>query len=238
MGSTRLPGKTLADLGGLPVVDRVIARVRSARLVDEVVLAITDRAEDDVLASHLDALGQRYVRGSSDDVLSRFALAVGTEPDADTIIRITADCPLIDPDVIDEVIAASSEAPAIDYCSNTLVRTYPIGMDTEVFSRAALERAAAEALLPREREHVTPYLYQHPMEFRLRNVEAPGWATWPELRLTLDEAADLEMLRALAARIDTDAGLRDVLGALRDAPEIAAINGQVAHRHTQKPGSW
>ncbi|MDZ4179386.1 MAG: spore coat biosynthesis protein F, partial [Coriobacteriia bacterium] len=128
--------------------------------------------------------------------------------------------------------------PGIDYCSNTLVRTYPIGMDTEVFSRAVLEKAHARATQPHEREHVTPYLYQHPERFRLENVAAPEWASWPELRLTLDEAADQELLQAVVGRVGPDAGLRQVLDALRADESLAALNADVAHRHVEKPVEW
>jgi spore coat polysaccharide biosynthesis protein SpsF (cytidylyltransferase family) len=111
-------------------------------------------------------------------------------------------------------------------------------MDTEVFSRAALVRADIEATQPHEREHVTPYLYQHPELFALRNSEAMDWETWPDLRLTVDEPMDLEMMRALVARISLNAGLREILDALRAEPLIAAINEQVVHRHVDKPESW
>lgn len=237
MSSTRLPGKTLMDLGGKPVIDHVIARARAARLADDVWVATTTDATDDVLARHLDNAGVPCVRGSLDDVLARYVQAA-EESRADTIVRITCDCPLIDPEVIDATIAAFRVPPEVDYCGNTLKRTYPIGMDTEVFSRAALERASAEAKLPHEREHVTPYLYQHPERFRLRNAEAPEWATWPELRLTLDEAEDLKMLRGLVTRAGCAANLGGLLRALRSGPESIPANHAVAHRHTFKPVDW
>ena len=188
-----------------------------------------------MLAAHVDSLGTPCFRGSLDDVLSRYAAAAEASR-ADTIVRITCDCPLIDPQIIDAVIAAFREAPEVDYCSNTLMRTYPIGMDTEVLSRGGLERAHAEATQPHEREHVTPFLYQHPELFRLRNVEAPAWARWPELRLTLDEPADLEMLRAVVARAPEQSGLRDVLGVIESEPALAAMNSEVPHRHVERRG--
>jgi spore coat polysaccharide biosynthesis protein SpsF len=234
MSSTRLPGKTLMDLGGKPVVDHVIARARAARLADDVWVATTTDATDDVLVAHLDAAGVPYVRGSLEDVLARYVQAA-EDSRADTIVRITCDCPLIDPEVIDATIAAFREPPEVDYCGNTLRRTYPIGMDTEVLSRAALERAHAEAMQPHEREHVTPYLYQHPELFRLRNVEAPEWATWPELRLTVDEAADLEMLQAVVTQVGPDAPLAKSVSFLRERPELLTLSSEVVHRHIDKP---
>lgn len=234
MSSTRLPGKTLMDLGGKPVIDHVIERARASRLADAVWVATTSDTTDDVLAKHLGDLAVPYVRGSLDDVLARYVQAAEAS-DAETIVRITCDCPLVDPAVIDETIAAFRELPEADYCSNTLRRTYPIGMDTEVFSRAALIRAHLEATQPLEREHVTPYLYQHPEVFRLRNVEAPEWARWPELRLTLDEPADLEMLRAVAEVVGERAELKRLIETLRLHPDIVALSAQVAHRYVQRP---
>lgn len=237
MSSTRLPGKTLAEFGGRPMIDVVVRRARRAALADEVVVATTDDTSDDVLAAHLQAQGVPFVRGSLDDVLSRYELAARTF-DAETVVRITCDCPFIDPAVIDDVIAAFRRAPEVDYCGNTLRRTYPLGLDTEVFSRAALERAAAESSAPAEREHVTPYLYQHPELFRLRNVEAPQRATWPDLRLTVDEPADLALMREILGHVGADATLDEVLGVVRERPEMAAMNAGVAHRHTEKPVDW
>jgi spore coat polysaccharide biosynthesis protein SpsF len=236
MGSTRLPGKTLADLGGAPVMDRVLARVARADRVADVVVAITDRPVDDQLEDHLVALGAKVVRGDSDDVLARFGLVAEMHP-ADAYVRITADCPLIDPGVIDDVVAAFAQGD-VDYCSNVLARTYPIGMDCEVISSGALRTALDEAADPAEREHVTPFLYRHPERFRLRNVEAPAWAARPHLRLTVDEPNDVELLRHIVAELGPDASLREILELLDTRPDIAAINADVEHRHVEKPTSW
>ncbi len=236
MASTRLPGKTLADLGGAPVMDRVLSRVGRAERVSDVVVAITDRPVDDQLEEHLDALGANVVRGDSDDVLSRFGL-VADGFRADAYLRVTADCPLIDPGVVDDVIAAFAKGD-VDYCSNVLARTYPIGMDCEVISSAALRTALDEAADPAEREHVTPFIYRHPERFRLRNVEAPAWAARPQLRLTVDEPNDVELLRHIVAELGPDASLREILELLDTRPDIAAINADVEHRHVEKPTSW
>ncbi|GAB4276478.1 MAG: glycosyltransferase family protein [Coriobacteriia bacterium] len=234
MGSTRLPGKTLMDLAGEPVVDHVIRRARRAKRIDDVMLAIPALPDDDILAEHLDILGQRYIRGDAEDVLARYQQAAMAS-EADVIVRITADCPLIDPRVIDRVIKAYMERPAVDYCSNTLRRTYPIGMDTEVFSREALERAFDEATEPYEREHVTPYIYQHPKKFRLRNVEAPEESRRPEYRLTVDEQVDLEVIRELASRLGAHAGLECYVRELDSDPVLLERNLGVAHRYVSKP---
>lgn len=234
MSSTRLPGKTLKDLAGKPVIDHVVERARRSRLADDVWIATTIDPSDDVLAAHLDEMGVPYVRGSLDDVLSRYVQAA-VSSDAETVVRITCDCPLIDPDVIDETIAAFRRPPRVDYCSNTLRRSFPIGMDVEVLSREALERAKAEATLRHEIEHVTPYIYQHPDMFALRNVEAPKWAQWPELRLTLDEPADLEMMRQLLSEVPLGAPLQAILAVLGEHDEIVMLNSNVQHRHVAKP---
>lgn len=225
------------DLGGMPVIDRVVARARRATRADDVWIAITDHESDDVLEEHVRTLGAPYVRGSLDDVLARYAQAAEAST-ADVIVRITCDCPLIDPGVIDTVIDGFQSTPGLDYCSNTLVRTYPIGMDAEVFSRHALERANEHATDQHEREHVTPHLYQHPDRFRLQNVEAPAWAHWPQLRLTLDEEADLWLLRKVVERVGPDAGLRQVLDLLRAEPALVALNADVTHRHLERPVEW
>jgi spore coat polysaccharide biosynthesis protein SpsF len=237
MSSARLPGKTLVDLAGLPVIDHVVARARRVTLCDDFVVATSTDDTDDVLEDHLDALGVRCVRGSLDDVLSRYALAA-ERAEADVIVRITCDCPLIDPVIVDEVIASYHEPPRIDYCCNTLTRTYPIGMDTEVFSREALEYACQEAMLPRQREHVAPYLYENVDRFRLRNVEAQEWGRWPDLRLTVDEPCDLEFMEALISQLGPDAPLRTIVDLLRSNPDIVAINAGVTHRHIDKPSVW
>jgi spore coat polysaccharide biosynthesis protein SpsF (cytidylyltransferase family) len=237
MSSTRLPAKVMADLGGKPVVDRVIERTRRAERVDDVWIATTTDPTDDVLADHLRSLDVPFVRGSLDDVLARYLMATEAA-EADTVVRVTCDCPLTDPETIDAMIEAYFEPPAVDYCSNTLVRTYPLGMDTEVFSRAALESAAAEATRQLEREHVTPFLYQHPERFSLRNVQAPKWAVWPELRLTVDESADLWLAREVFAELGGDADLASIISLLRSRPDLVAINSEIGHRHVEKPASW
>lgn len=237
MSSTRLPGKTLMDLGGKSVMERVIGRARRANLADEVVVATTTDSTDDELVSALDLAGTPWIRGSLDDVLARYVQAAKTFG-AETIVRVTCDCPFIDPDVIDQAILAYREVPEVDYCANTLVRTYPIGMDAEVFSREALERAHIEATQRHEREHVTPYIYQHPEAFRLRNVEAPEWARWPNLRLTVDEIEDLQMLQKVASFVSAEFNLREILSVIQAHPEIVQGNAAVVHRHVDKPDAW
>jgi spore coat polysaccharide biosynthesis protein SpsF len=237
MCSTRLPGKVLMDLGGEPMVDRVLERARRARMVDEIVVATSTDPSDDVLVEHLESRGAKVLRGSLDDVLSRYMLAA-RETKADIVVRITCDCPLIDPGVIDETIKAFATQSTVDYCSNTLIRTYPIGMDTEVLSTEALFWADAAATKPHEREHVTPFIYQHPERFRLRNVNAPEWAAHPDWRLTVDTAEDLVVLRALYQRLPDQFGLAEIIDAIESDPGVLDANRGVPHRHIERPDSW
>lgn len=237
MGSTRLPGKALAGLGGQSVIDHVIRRVRGAQTVDRLVVATTDLPTDDVLVRHLVDVGVKVVRGSSQDVLSRFALAIEAFQAA-WIVRVTADCPFIDSGVIDEVVAASCVPSCVDYCSNVLSRTYPIGMDCEVFTRDALLRANSEARSESDREHVTPYMYGHPGSFALRNVEAPSWARRPDLRLTIDESADLALAEMIVERLGDTPDLRSILELMDASPGLAEANRHVEHRHVPKPSEW
>jgi spore coat polysaccharide biosynthesis protein SpsF (cytidylyltransferase family) len=196
VGSSRLPGKVLLDLEGAPLIDRVINRVRAADRVDEVWVACPDGTRDDPLAAHCQSAGVSVARGSETDVLSRFSLTASMA-DADVVVRVTADCPLLDPAVIDRVIGVLVDhQPQVDYAANVLVRSYPRGLDTEVFTRSALERMNRLGRTPAAREHVTlgPRL-EHRAHFVTRNVAVPGDDS--DLRWTVDTAADLSFVRAL-----------------------------------------
>ena len=168
MGSRRLPGKVLALLGGSPVIWHVITRAAQGRTVDQVVVATSDQPGDDQISGWCEAEGLRCVRGPEADVLSRYALAAEASA-ADVVVRVTADCPLLSPAVLDLVVDARAAAGA-DYASNTLARGFPHGLDVECLTRAALDSAAAEALDPEEREHVTPFVYNRPDRFHLASV--------------------------------------------------------------------
>jgi glutamate-1-semialdehyde 2,1-aminomutase len=224
MGSTRLPGKVLEDVGGRPLLARVVERARRARRLDAVMVATTTAAADDAVAAWCAGAGVPCFRGSEEDVLDRY-VGAAREADADVVVRLTADCPLLDPAVVDEVVAAYHSEPC-DYATNVLEPTYPDGLDTEVFSRAALERAAAEARLPSEREHVTPYIRNHPAQFRLRSVR--GECDLSALRWTVDDPRDLELVRAVYARLgDAEFGMSDVLALLDEQPELGAVNAGI-----------
>ncbi len=195
MGSSRLPGKVLADIAGMPALVLQIRRLRRAHL--DVAVATSEAPADDVVADLVGALGVTVVRGPEQDVLERYRLAAVTAPSADPIVRLTADCPLTDPDVVRRAVEVHQRTSA-DHTSNVLARTYPDGLDVEAISRAALLAAAAEAVVPEEREHVTPFLIRRPERFTLASFCSGVQAGL--LRLVLDTAADLVSLRAAVAR--------------------------------------
>ena len=233
VGSTRLPAKVLKPLGGRTVLEQVLKRLSGARLPDEMVLATTTQAEDDVLEKLAEKAHVRVVRGPVSDVLARFVLAAQVSG-ADHVVRITADCPCVDPDVVDRVIAHHLACCA-DYTSNIHPRTFPRGLDVEVVSRPALEQAHQEAAEPPEREHVTPFLWNRPQRFRLANLRARPEETMPELRVTLDTWDDYVMLQALFDEMGRDDFCtRELVNLARSHPWLKACLGTL---HPAPPGT-
>lgn len=228
MGSTRLPGKVLADLGGETVLARVLKRLRRAQWIEEVVVATTIAGPDAAIARECLRLGCGFFRGSESDVLDRYYRAARA-CQADAVVRITADCPLIDPGLVDRTIRHFLEQDA-DYASNVNPRTYPRGLDTEIFSRAALEQAWRAARSPYEREHVTPYLYGHPQQFKL--VSVYGIADYSRYRWTLDTSDDLQLLREIYSRFGNGDhfGWQDAVAVMQREPDLADLNSQVAQK--------
>jgi spore coat polysaccharide biosynthesis protein SpsF len=229
IGSTRLPGKVLLDVGGASMLARTVRRLQRARLLDAVVVATSTKAEDDTVERAAREIGVMVCRGSESDVLARYAQAA-REVRAEVIVRVTSDCPLIDPDVVDFVVAAfRASCPPADYASNTQQRTYPRGLDVEVLSAAALARANRDAHTETQREHVTPYVYQNPAMFRL--VSVTNDRDLGRYRFTVDTAEDLAFVRAVYARLDGDAfGWRDVVRLLDVEPHLADINRDVVQK--------
>jgi glutamate-1-semialdehyde 2,1-aminomutase/spore coat polysaccharide biosynthesis protein SpsF len=224
MNSSRLPGKVLADIAGRPMLHRVVERTRRARLVDEAAVATTTDAVDDPVATYCKTEAIACFRGNERDVLDRYyqaARALG----AGVVIRITADCPLIDPEVIDRVIHLF-QREQVDYASNTLDCAYPDGLDVEVFTFAALERAHREAASPSEREHVTPYLRLSD-RFTTLSIGGDGGADIHEHRWTVDDPADLDFVRQVYAQFNgrSDFGYREVLSLLGQKPWLRATQG-------------
>jgi len=227
-GSTRLPGKVLADVAGRSMLARVCERLGRAETIDRVIVATTTGPADRAVAAECARLGVACFRGSEGDVLGRYhgaAAACG----AGVVVRVTADCPLIDPEVVDRVVLAFLDARP-DYASNTLTRTWPRGLDAEVFPAAALARAHREARLPYEREHVTPYFYGHPERFRLQSVTGPGRLA--HHRWTVDTPDDLRLIRTIYARLGPDGTFswRDAARLFDREPALADLNRHVRQK--------
>jgi spore coat polysaccharide biosynthesis protein SpsF len=226
MSSTRLPGKVMADLVGAPMIARQIERVRRAQRIDRVVVATSNDPSDDLLVDGIKALSVDVHRGSLDDVLGRFVGALEAFGPADHIVRLTGDCPLADPEVIDATIALHLER-GTDYAANTPAhRTFPKGLDVEIVRAACLKRAGREATDPYEREHVTPYFYRHPERFP--QVFLSQEAQEGDLRWTVDRPDDLELVRAVyealyAAKPDFTSD--DVRAFLRARTDLAMLGG-------------
>ncbi len=228
MGSTRLPGKVLRPIEGRPMLERVCERVRRSGAIDGLVVATTTEPGDRSILDECERLRIPVFRGSEHDVLERYHEAAGHHA-ADVVVRITADCPLIDPEVIDLVVSEFADRSP-DYASNTLRRTWPRGLDTEVVTVAALHRARREATEPYERVHVTPYVYRHPELFRLHAVT--GEEDHSGARWTVDVAEDLEFVRAVYRRLAAAGSFswRDVLDLVASEPEIAELNRGVCQK--------
>ncbi len=230
MGSRRLPGKSLADLGGTPVIEWVLRRLRRAQSVDEIVLATSTLEEDDELAQMVAAHGTRVVRGHPTDVLDRFVAAVDSTTDADTVVRVTGDCPFVQPDFVDRSVELLG--PGVQYVYTGHRGHLPRGFDVEAIRAAALHAAAREAVDPIEREHVTPFVARRPARFASTELPIPNWAQRGDIRLTVDERDDLTLLRAIVAELGTtpeELDGRAVISLLDDRPDLRAMNEHVRH---------
>jgi len=232
MGSTRLPGKVLLPLAGTTVLGCVVERLSRCDSLHGIVIATSDLAQDEPVVEEAGRLGVPWERGDANDVLARYCDAA-RRSGADPVVRITSDCPLIDPDVVDAVVRAYA-AGECDYASNTTERTYPRGLDTEVVSRGALERARRDASESYEREHVTPHIYRHPETFRIRAYRNPDGSDRSALRWTLDTSDDYAFVQAAyqacAHRVPSDVRTIDLLAAIARMPELAAINASVPQK--------
>jgi len=193
--STRLPGKVLMDIEGKPMLWHVINRLKLSKKINEIILAIPNTKENDILEKFAKDNKVKYFKGSEEDVLSRYYEAA-KEFKSDIVVRITSDCPLIDPQVVDLVIEKHLNSGA-DYTSNVLQRTFPRGLDVEVFNFKVLEKTQKEARKNYQREHVTPYICENPKIFKLQNIKAKGKLRRPELRLTVDTKEDLKLIREI-----------------------------------------
>lgn len=231
MTSTRLPGKVLKEVLGKPLLEYHIERLLQVKLADDLVIATTTNDTDQPIIELCERLGAAYYRGSEEDVLSRYHEAAA-HFEADVVVRVTSDCPLIDPGVIDEVISLFiNNRDKYDYVSNTLERTYPQGLDTEVFSRTALEKAYEEARDQPEREHVTVYIYRRPEQFRLANFN--GAVDYSHHRWTVDTPEDFALIKLVLQElypIKINFTWLDVLDLLNEHPEWVEINAAIKQK--------
>ena len=234
MGSTRLPGKVLLPLAGAPMLAQQIRRLKRCRELDELVIAATVDPKDEPLLRVAEAEGVRWFRGSEQDVLGRYAGAA-REAGADIVIRITSDCPLIDPEQSDRVVAElRAHSATHDYAANILARTFPRGLDTEAFTRDALERMVNLAASPAAREHVTQFLLKERPEL-FRTLSVTDTEDNSDLRWTVDTQEDLELIRRIyaALRLDTTVvSYRDTLRYVREHPELIQVNAHVRQKET------
>ncbi|WP_077624239.1 cytidylyltransferase domain-containing protein [Sediminibacillus massiliensis] len=231
MGSTRLPGKVLKQVLGKALLTYEIERVQRARDIDQLLVATTKESADDAIVSLCKSINVPCFRGSEADVLERYYLAAVREK-ADVIVRLTADCPLIDPAQIDKVTETffHHDYP-LQYVSNTLNRTLPRGMDTEVFSLQALTEAYQNASLQSEREHVTRYMVSHPEIFHLRNVS--NSINYSKHRWTVDTAEDFKLVRKIIENLypaKPHFTMEDIIQLLEQKPEWKAINAHVEQK--------
>jgi spore coat polysaccharide biosynthesis protein SpsF len=237
MGSTRLPGKIMFPLRTDPVLIHDIQRVNTAELVDDTVVATSNKTADDIVARYSRRGGADVFRGSESDVLDRMFKAA-KRVDADVVVRITSDCPLISPETIDTVTDQLIKTNA-DYSANILDRTFPRGLDVEAFTFESFKQVHGEATDPAHREHVTPYYREHPEQFELVNVTSDQVfdKSWmqdrTDLRLTLDEADDYEVLRKIYENVPYE-GTLDIRDAVRyvDEHDLMALNADVSQKST------
>lgn len=195
MGSERLPGKVLQKIAGKPMIDRVVERVRRCLSIDGVIVATSTNPSDDGLAEHCRGLGIDVVRGSENDVLSRYALAADRFR-CQNVVRITSDCPLIDPDIVDQVVYEVTENPGVQYACNFFPhRLFPRGLDAEAFTAETLRQINQQAVDPRYREHVTLMIYENASRFNIASVS--NRLDHSHLRWTVDTEADLKLVRKI-----------------------------------------
>lgn len=225
MSSTRLPGKSMADVEGEPMLALLLRRLRHSRKIERIVVATSTESADDPIAHIARELGGEVFRGSRDDVLSRFVGAA--EGASDALVRVTGDCPLIDPVIVDEVIRLFHATPGCVYASNVEPRTFPDGLDVEVLSSERLRRLEVETDDPYDREHVTTAIRRE--LHRLPSAALVCEERLGELRWTVDTTEDLEFVREVAARLGSrrhEAEMAEIRTAVTTEPSLASFHGR------------
>lgn len=231
MTSSRLPGKVLLPAIGQPMLRHLVNRLRAVPSIDDIILATTVNAADDVLVEFAAKEQIAFFRGSEQDVMAR-VIGAAEAAEADVIVEITGDCPIIDPDIVEQTIQMYLHHDAA-YVSNAHVRSYPDGMDTQIFRLETLKRSAAMTDHPLDREHVSLHIRNHPELFPKVHLVAPPSLWWPELGLTLDEEADYQLLKRIIETIgpvNPLFGCREVIELLKKNPEWIEINRAVVRK--------
>ena len=231
VGSTRLPEKVLMDIAGKPMVWHVIHRLKFSNNLNDIILAIPDTKENDVLKKFAKDHKIKYFRGAEEDVLSRY-YETAKKFNCNIIVRITSDCPLIDPKIVDLIIEKHLNSDA-DYTSNTLKRTFPRGLDVEVFNFRVLEKTHKEAKEDYQREHVTPYIFNHPEIFKLQNITAEGKLKRQEIRLTVDTKEDLKLIREIYKhfyKIKKIFYTEEIIDLFDRYPQLIEINAKIQQK--------
>lgn len=232
--STRLNSKVLMEICGKPIIYLIIERLKHCKNIDDVIMAIPDTNQNDVLEEYAKKIGCHYARGCEKDVLSRYFKAAKQFAVTD-IIRVTADCPLIDPILVDLMVEQYLKEK-VDYAAIDVDTNFPRGLDAEIFSFKTLEKVNMDAHQTYEREHVTPHIYEHPELFKICFVEAQGKFRRPGLRFTVDTEEDLQLMREIFKRFYKNGNvfsLEKVIDLLDEHPELLTIN---AHIHQKELG--
>jgi spore coat polysaccharide biosynthesis protein SpsF len=230
MGSTRLPGKVLKKVRNKSLLEYQLERVKKATLLHDIVIATTINKRDEEIVNFCKARSIPYYRGSEEDVLTRYYEAARM-CNADVIVRLTSDCPLVDPSIIDRNVAEFLSDPSLDYVSNTIERTYPRGMDIEVFSISTLERLRREATSPSEREHVTSFLTRNPNMFQIKQVKQSNDDS--QYRLTVDTQEDFFVIKNVIENLYMNSPMfstEEVVNYLKKMPDIVKINQDIKQK--------
>lgn len=234
MASTRLPGKILLPILGKPALELMVERLKRVKEADEIIIATTDKDCDLVIVDFAKKWNLKFFRGSEENVLSR-VLKAAKQFAIDVIVEITSDCPLIDPDIISDCINRFLDSN-VDYLSNVILRTYPRGLDVQVFKTAVLEKIDSLTEDPAHREHVTLYIYEHSERYKLMNVSAESGLQLAEQRLTLDTSYDYFVIREIFEKLypeNKHFGYKDIYNFLMKHPEIRKINSHIEQKNTR-----
>ncbi len=231
MSSSRLPGKVLLQASGIPLLQHLVNRLRAVASIDEIVLATTTNLSDDPLEEFARQMNISCFRGSEHDVMNR-VIEAASSVNADIVVEITGDCPIIDSEIVEQAIRIY-KCNNVDYVSNAVIRSYPDGMDVQVFSLDTLIKSAKMTNSPLDHEHVTLHIRNHPEIFNHFNLIAPPELHWPELGLTLDELSDYILLKSVIENFEKINPLftcLDVVRFLRNRPDLVNINFDIKRK--------